>query len=213
MKRWAVFDLDGTLMDSREAILGSFREAFRMHGVGPAPDAQVAARIGLPLTRMFAELLPSHPELHPALIEAYSAVYPDQERALGRIFPGALELLAALEEEGWGIAIATSKSGRGLDRVLAETALGPFVRVRGSNDTAERPKPDPSMLTWVLAQARTTAEHAVMVGDTAFDMEMGRRAGVRSIGVTWGSHERARLLEHTAEVVDDFDTLAVRLRA
>ncbi|MEO0991793.1 MAG: HAD-IA family hydrolase, partial [Pseudomonadota bacterium] len=108
---------------------------------------------------------------------------------------------------GWLSGIATGKSARGLKEVLAVHGIeGHFV----TRQTADHhpSKPHPAMLEAALAEASVSPENAVMVGDTSFDMEMARSAGVRAIGVSWGYHTSDQLIASgAASVLKRFEDL------
>jgi phosphoglycolate phosphatase len=124
------------------------------------------------------------------------------------LYPGAraaVERLAA--EPGTLLGIATGKARRGLDHLLLAHDLGRYF---ATAQTADRhpSKPDPSMLLAALAETGAGAGEAVMIGDTAFDVAMGRAAGMATIGVAWGYHPRERLRDAGADmIVESFDAL------
>ncbi|HUP67869.1 MAG TPA: HAD hydrolase-like protein, partial [Sphingomicrobium sp.] len=125
--RLAIFDCDGTLVDSGSTIHAALRETFAQHGL-PLPPASVSRRvIGLSLIEAMAMLLPEgSPEQHDRLAEDYKLAF-QRMRAAGRVeeplFDGVIELLDALEEDGWLLAVATGKSDRGLKHCLEQHGL------------------------------------------------------------------------------------------
>lgn len=214
--RLVAFDVDGTLVDSRSFILAGFRSAYEALGLVCPEDAQVSSIVGLSLETGIAELSPElSPAQHVALAKAYRDVY-RRGRAVPPppLFPGAREVLDALSAQPEVVlAVATAKSRRGLDHVLDGHGL---ARMFLSIQTADNhpSKPHPSMLEAVLAETGTEAAQAVMVGDTEFDIAMGRAADYRTVGVTWGHHSRERLHDAGADVViDDFGALLPALDA
>ncbi len=189
--RLAVFDLDGTLVDSVHMIEAAMREAFAILHL-PAPDpANVRRIIGLPLETAISRLEPS---LDPAAIdhvaESYKATFAALRAAGERgeaLFPDAARTLAALDAAGWLLAIATSKSMRGLTATLRNFGLAHhFVTLRTADHGPAKPAPD--MLLSALGETGVDAGDAVMIGDTTYDMEMARAARVAAIGVGWGYH-------------------------
>ena len=205
MTRLAVFDCDGTLVDSQVNIIRAMRESFARVGV-PAPDDHAIRHVvGLSLFETMATLLPdADAALHAALAEEYRGAY-HRLRAAGTLaveplYPGVRETLVALEDDGWALGVATGKSDRGLTLILAHHDLTHhFVTLQ----TADRhpSKPHPAMLELAMAQAGATPAQTVMIGDTAYDMAMGVAAGARAIGVDWGYHDAATLRAAGAEVV------------
>jgi phosphoglycolate phosphatase len=203
--RLAVFDCDGTLVDSSHNIVAAMTRAFAGHGLAPPPAARVRRVVGLSLAEAVEALLPgAEPSLHAALAHAYRDAF-RQLRSTARLAPepmfeGVRELLDTLRDSGWLLAVATGKSDRGLAFVLEAHGLsGHFTCLH----TADRhpSKPDPSMLLACLDDAGAAPHEAVVIGDTVFDIGMGASAGVRAIGVDWGYHEGAELLRAGAAAI------------
>ncbi|HIJ63920.1 MAG TPA: HAD-IA family hydrolase [Rhodospirillaceae bacterium] len=201
--RLAVFDVDGTLIDSQHAIVSAMQEACRDLGLeAPAPEA-VRRIIGLSLVEAVARLMPDlAAEQHQAVAQAYKQCFL-AERGAARpepLFPGALEALRDLEQGGWLLGIATGKSHRGLESVIERTGLGGrFVTLQTADDHPG--KPHPAMLLRAISEAGLTPGDAVMIGDTVFDMAMGRQAGSGCAGVAWGYHAPEELREAGAHVI------------
>lgn len=212
----AVFDCDGTLIDSQVNIIRAMESSFARHAL-PAPDPHATRRIvGLSLVEAMQALLPqADPQLHISLAEDYKLAFQrlraDRSLDAEPLYPGIRRLLDALDGDGWLLAVATGKSDRGLRLALEHHGIHHlFVSLQ----TADRhpSKPHPSMLRAALAEAGTTADRAVMIGDTVFDIAMGEAAGVRSIGVDWGYHEAHELLDAGAtHVAADADALLALL--
>ena len=197
-RRLIIWDVDGTLVDSRAAITHAMRRAFASEALPYPGDAAVIARVGLSLETLMAGLVPEAPERGPALATAYRRAFRSRREALGSLatapfFPGVREALAQIRAmPDTVMAIATGKSRRGLTSLIAEHGLdGWFVSMHCADDHPG--KPDPSMIRAVLSDTGLPAHRAVMVGDTGFDMEMGRAAGVATLGVGWGFQPPERL--------------------
>lgn len=189
--RLAVFDCDGTLVDSQHAIVACMASAFAEEGLAAPTIADVRRIIGLPLAECMARLAPAESARHDRLVEAYKDAFfklrqhADHQEPL---FEGALSALAAVETAGWLLGVATGKSKRGLLAVLERHGLERrFITVQ-CGDMGPG-KPDPAMLERAMAETGVTAADTVMIGDTTFDMVMARRARVRALGVEWGYHE------------------------
>lgn len=212
MNRLAIFDCDGTLVDSGATIYRALVAAFEQHGL-EIPPPQVSRKvIGLSLTAAMAALLPEvRAEQHVALAEDYKRAFWNL-RAAGEVeeplFEGILELLDSLEEDGWLLAVATGKSDRGLRHCLESHDIhARFVSLQ----TADRhpSKPHPSMVEQAIAEAGASPGSSIVVGDTSFDMAMAVNAGARGIGAGWGYHDAEELLEAGAVGVAErpFDVL------
>jgi phosphoglycolate phosphatase len=201
VNRLAIFDCDGTLVDSQANICVAMEECFGEAGL-PAPDRAAIRRIvGLSLPQVMQVLAPGQdPE---ALAEGYKRCF-QRMRAEGRVeeqlYEGIPEVLATLEAEGWLLGVATGKSDRGLKLVLEHHGLAHhFVTLQ----TADRhpSKPHPSMIELCMADAGATPASTVMIGDTSYDIQMAHNAGVRAIGVAWGYHDADELLREGADAV------------
>lgn len=200
----AVFDCDGTLVDGQASVCMAMDRAFAGLGLVP-PDHDLVRRIvGLNLMQAIGQLLPGRDQaLHAAVVAAYKSAF-RAARAAGELseplFPGIAPLLDRLRAAGWQLGVATGKSDRGLEHCLATNGLtGHFDTLQ----TADRhpSKPNPAMLHAALADVMAPPEHSVMIGDTSYDIIMARAAGVRALGVAWGSHPADELREAGAEAV------------
>jgi phosphoglycolate phosphatase len=214
--RLIVFDVDGTLVDSQQQILDSMALAFRIAGRPMPPRAEALSVVGLSLPVALARLMPEVAEADRAkLLNVYRQGFAaNRTRAAAPLYPGAravLEALAARPEAILGVA--TGKSRRGLARMFDEHDLHHFFTTTQVADDHPS-KPHPSMLEAAQRETGVWARAAVMIGDTAFDIEMGRAAGFRTIGVTWGYHERDRLRAAGADrLISQFSELEDALEA
>ena len=205
--RLALFDCDGTLVDSQDNICRSVEEAFGGAGL-IAPDRSAIRRIvGLSLVEAMEMLLPEgNATVHRDLAEAYKAAF-FQMRSSGAmsaepLYDGIVDVLDRLAGDGWQLGVATGKSDRGLAHILAHHGIAArFITLQ----TADRhpSKPHPSMIETAMADAGATPATTVMIGDTSYDMLMARAAGVRAVGVAWGYHPADELIAAGAHVVAD----------
>ena len=213
MNKLAIFDCDGTLVDSGGNIFAALSDAFREHGVAVPPQEVSRRVIGLSLVEAIATLVPDEePERHVVLAESYKRHF-QRARAEGRVeeplFAGIAELLDALEADGWLLAVATGKSDRGLQLCLeCHDYLGRFMSLQ----TADRhpSKPNPSMVLQAMADAGAAPETAIVIGDTAFDMGMAVNAGATAIGAGWGYHDTEQMMNAGAVGVADTPAEAMR---
>jgi len=193
MSRLAIFDCDGTLVDSGATIHRALRAAFTAHGLDCPPPAVSRKIIGLSLSEAMAVLAPD------ADHEALSHTYKDAFIAMRQgghveepLFDGILPLLDALEADGWLLAVATGKSDRGLRHCLDSHGLhARFVSLQ----TADRhpSKPHPAMALAAMAEADAGPANSVVIGDTSYDIGMALAAGAGAIGAAWGYHEPEEL--------------------
>ncbi|MEQ8250849.1 MAG: HAD-IA family hydrolase [Oceanibaculum nanhaiense] len=211
----AVFDCDGTLVDSQHHIVAAVVETWRRHDLPPPAAALVRTGIGLPLHQTLSRLAPDgDAALHDSLTDTYKAVYtamrqqPDHWEPL---YPGVVETLDRLSAAGWLLGIATGKAKRGLLAVLDMHALKDrFVVLRTADDGPG--KPHPFMLTSAMSAIGVEPADTVMIGDTSFDIEMARAAGTLAVGVSWGYHPIEMLQAAGAHhLVHDYPTLAATL--
>lgn len=187
----AVFDCDGTLVDSQHHIVAAAQAAFARHDLPPPPAELVRTGIGLPLHQALARLAPEGDDaLHDSLTEAYKAVFFEMRHRPGHwepLYPGVVETLDRLAAAGWLLGIATGKAKRGLLAVLDMHALRDrFVVLRTADDGPG--KPHPFMLTSAMSEIGVDPGDTAMIGDTSFDIEMARAAGTLAVGVSWGYH-------------------------
>lgn len=209
-----VFDVDGTLVDSQGLIHAGMAAAFGTIGRA-APDlASVRAIIGLSLESAMLTLAPNlAPDEVIDLVEAYKAAFINA-RSNGKgeesapLYPGVRAVLDQLYAvDPLILGVATGKMRRGLDHFLAAHDLGAYFDTLQTADFHPS-KPNPAMLHQCLTQTGVDARRAVMVGDTTFDMEMGRAAGFKTVGVSWGYHDVDALIAAGADVIiDHFDAL------
>ncbi len=192
MNKLALFDCDGTLVDSQHMIGLCMDQAFVRAGLTPPPRAATRRVVGLSLIPAMAALLPEgEAALHVQLAEDYKTAFQTLRREQGvdePLFDGIVAALDALEEAGWLLGVATGKSDRGLDLCLRHHGLRErFITLQ----TADRhpSKPHPSMVEQAMAEAGASPETTIVIGDTSFDMAMAVAAGARALGVDWGYHE------------------------
>jgi phosphoglycolate phosphatase len=197
--RLTVFDLDGTLIDSQQHILANSRAAFAACDLPPPEPAALLSRVGLPLADCliagYAAVAGRDPA--PALLDRLQAAYFAAARANGwagiTLFPGIGELLTALAGAGARLAIATSKGREGTSTILDLLGLTDLFELVVCHDDGLPQKPDPAMLRHIMEHSGAPAKDLVMVGDTTFDLAMGRAAGTDTCAVTWGHHDRTDL--------------------
>ncbi|NOR62781.1 MAG: HAD-IA family hydrolase [Rhodobacteraceae bacterium] len=193
----AIFDLDGTLIDTPKAIVTMMTKAMQDIGEKPASETDIRSTIGLPLEVGISSLLflPKDHQKVKTCIKRYKELFYEWlvPRASDLVFPGVIEGLQELSDKGIRLGVATAKHNASAKAILrAANLLSFFDHVAGADDVS-RPKPDPEMALLVMDMLHSTPESSIMIGDTHHDLNMAHGADMRTIAVTYG--------------VDDFATL------
>ncbi|EZP70413.1 HAD family hydrolase [Sphingomonas paucimobilis] len=195
--RLAVFDCDGTLVDSQHSICTAMTRAFEGEKLAAPDRAAILSVVGLSLPLAIARLLPDAEEdYHLHLSEGYKRAFQHLRRenmVSEPLYPGMAALIRDLDADGWLLGVATGKSDRGLALCLEHHGIAAhFVTLQ----TADRhpSKPHPSMLLSAMADAGASPETTVMIGDTSYDIDMALAAATRALGVGWGYHQPAELV-------------------
>jgi phosphoglycolate phosphatase len=206
--RLVVFDVDGTLVDSQAHILAAMERAFAEGHPPPPRERGPRHRRPVAARRHGAARPRGMPGQIGALVDAYKAAFAtmredDRGAVLSPLFPGAQDCLAALSSDPWTLlGIATGKSRRGLNHLFDLHGFAEFFQtVQVADDHPS--KPHPAMLEACLRETGVAPWRAVMVGDTTYDVEMARAAGMAAIGVSWGYHPVEALRAAGASVVID----------
>ncbi|MEP1471735.1 MAG: HAD-IA family hydrolase [Halieaceae bacterium] len=198
-----IFDWDGTLCDSIDHIVEAMQDAAREAGLTVPEPASVREIVGLGLPQAIAQLFPElDTDGTSKLAASYSKFYVASDQGPAPLYPGAMETLHNLHDLGLELAVATGKSRRGLNRVLAGLGLERFFHSTRCADETQS-KPHPQMLNEIMAERDKASDEVVMVGDTEFDLAMATNAGVVSVGVSYGVHAVERLHNHAPVAVID----------
>jgi pyrophosphatase PpaX len=203
-----LFDLDGTLIDSVQLILDSYRHTLASHGLPPRSDEEWLRGVGTPLTAQFADWQ-NDPDTMAALIATYREYNLANHDRMVRVFPGVVEAVRAVRERGVSTGLVTSKARQGALRGLRLVGLDDAMDVLVCADevTNAKPHPEPVVAAVRLLGADTAA--TVYVGDSIHDLHSGRGAGVRTAAVLWGPFTRSQLepgepdfwLEHPSDLL------------
>jgi len=193
--RLIVFDWDGTLMDSETQIVHSMFGAIRDMQLESRTADECRNIIGLGLKEAIDTLYPGRDEhFNREFVDSYRHHWFSLANAT-ELFPGARETLLLLREAGFELAVATGKGRTGLDKALKHAELESMFSVTRCADET-RSKPHPQMLIEILGEIGVDAGQALMIGDTEYDMQMAVQAGVHAVAVSYGVHERDRLMAH-----------------
>ncbi|HWV21066.1 MAG TPA: HAD-IA family hydrolase [Devosia sp.] len=202
-----MFDMDGTLIDTEALIVEHMTMTFEAAGLTPPTTAQSRRVIGLSLPVAIATLLGTEvTPLAEKLADDYRSRYrASLVQAEGRegLFPGAREALDFLAT--WPDTLLGIATGKGLNGVHRLTQLhgiaGHFVTLQTPDHNPS--KPHPGMMLRAMAETGAEPRDTVIIGDTTFDIEMGKAAGAKALGVTWGHHEPNELLAAGADMLVD----------
>ena len=202
MRPALLFDLDGTLIDSIELIMSSMRHAFVDYEGRVPTDDEWRALIGRPLVDSFREFVPREPEVE-RLIGRYREYQLLHHDRLVRPYHGVVAAIRGFASAGHPMALVTSKADWLAKRALVHVQLDDAIPVVVGCDTSTRHKPDPEPVELALALLRSAPRDAMFVGDSPFDIQAGRAAGVYTVGVTWGACSRDEMTRAGANLVID----------
>lgn len=204
--RLVVFDCDGTLIDSQQNIIAAVERVFYSIDLTPPSVDLIRRQVGLSPDAAIAGMLPDEdPALHRRVSDAFRKLRPQlqaEPRQLDPLYAGIREMIQQLVHPEVFLGIATGKGRAGLDDVLRRHELSGCFHTLQTGDRC-RGKPDPDMILRAIAETGLTAVETVMIGDTAFDMQMARSAGTWAIGVSWGYHDVTDLRDGGAQAIID----------
>lgn len=204
-----ILDFDGTLGDSRRIIVDTLRETLRQHGLPQNSEDECAATIGLPLKEAFLRLANVDDVTAMACVATYRSIF-DIHNVTGAVKPFAnvVQTVERMHAAGLTLTIASSRGRDSLPSLVRSIGIGQYISyiVSAGDVTHAKPHPEPVLLT--LEHLGAKPEETLVVGDMAFDIEMGRRADTLTCGVTYGNGTPAELEEAGANwVIDDFAQL------
>ena len=190
-----IFDWDGTLMDSIDHIVNSMQGAIADMQYEFKEMSAIRNIIGLGMHEAILALFPDcKQDERLKFIDCYRDYFFEKSHN-SDFYPGALNTINSLKEQDYLLAVATSKGRNGLDRALNNYDLVDMFHTSRCADETQS-KPHPQMLEEILEELRIKPDEAVMVGDTAYDMEMARNANVPRIACSYGVHSRAKLMPY-----------------
>jgi phosphoglycolate phosphatase len=189
--RAVIFDFDGTLADSYDAITASVNHVRAANGLSPLPEAEVKKHVGRGLEKLLADLLPGTDVGRNVTLyrEHHVAVMRDHTR----LMPGARAAVEALKRSGRLLAVCSNKKVEFTRALLDSLGVAPFFATVLGPDDVPHPKPAPDMLRAALGRLGVTPAEALYVGDMGVDVQTARAAGVAVWVVPTGSADRAEL--------------------
>lgn len=203
-----IFDFDGTLARTENAVVACAQAtAKQVLGKAEFPASDVITRMGLPLAMVFCEVCNCDENTGETLALHYRKIF-SQFSASITLFPRAQEYLQTLASLGYPIAIASSRGRESLAQLIDRFGFRPLLRSVVGEEDVENKKPAPDAAQFAASQAGFSSQGAWMIGDTSFDMLMGKAAGCICIGMTHGSHDQNTLQAAQADlVVHSYDPL------
>jgi len=188
------FDLDGTLADTVELILESYRHTMRTHLGEAPPDERWRATMGTPLRDQLVAFARDTEEAA-AMLATYTQFQRGIHDQMVKPFPGAAEVLAELRGRGARLAVVTSKRTEVAQRTLHVCGLSEAIDLVVTAEDVRHGKPDPESVLLALSRLdlATATEEVLFVGDAPFDLRAGRAAGTRTAAAPWGAFERSAL--------------------
>lgn len=192
--RGILFDLDGTLVDSLELILSSYRHTMRAHLGHAPPDDDWLRTMGTPLKAQLAAFADSSEQAE-AMFDTYVSHNEENAVRLIRSFPGMRDAVEAIHRAGFRLAVVTSKLRENALRELRSCELDAYFPTLVSASDVERPKPHPEPVLSALRALDLPPADALFVGDSLYDLAAGRAAGVRTAAALWGPFDRDQLRE------------------
>ena len=205
----ALFDVDGTLLDTREFIFQAFEHTIREHGLDALERAELERRMGSRKPEfLYREIAP---QLDPAELCLTHREWQEANTALAAAFESSVEVLETLKEGGMRLAVVSTRQ-RTVEKTLQETGLFEFFDAVVTGNMVTRTKPHPEPVLLAMRQLGATPESTVMIGDAPVDVAAGRAAGVRTIGVTFGYHAHEIAAAKPDYLVDDLRDVVPILR-
>lgn len=206
MKKLIILDFDGTIADTRPVILNTFHRTLDAIHLPQHSDDEIAATIGLPLLKAFPVLEPMDEEMAALCTATYRRIFEDVNAEIGvPMFPHVADTLRQLHNQGCTLSIATSRGYKSVVDFIKGFHLDDIITFVIAAEDVKHAKPDAEPVIKTLKHYGMKAEDAVVIGDTHFDILMGRNAGCTTIGVSYGNGSRESLIEAGADmVVDDF---------
>ncbi len=177
-----LFDLDGTLINTNELIIASFQHTLDQYYPQKYGRADIINFIGEPLETSFRKVDPERVDEMIQMYRTHNVAHHDE---LVLDYPNVMETIETLSKAGFRLGIVTTKRWDTVSMGLELMGLKPFFESVITIDDVERPKPDPQPVEMALKELGVEANEAVMIGDSPSDIEAGRRAGTKTVGVAW----------------------------
>ena len=210
-KKLLIFDVDGTVWDSEKDVFLSFNHTLKENAGFEINKEQFQELAGMPLGKMFEMVLPDEKK---AQFEEYEKLYKkyyiDEEHYADAtdLFEGVEETLTKFKQDGYIMAVASSKPKRILDKMVKRFNIDFFDYLLGTEESNFKHKPDPDIVNYIMSNAGVEQDDAVIIGDSKSDIMTGHNAGIDTIAVTYGYDKKENLINaNPTFIIDDFSEL------
>ncbi len=203
-KRLLILDFDGTLADTSAGIVRTMRATFAEMGYAQPAEEAIRQTIGLPLRESIVRLArPATDAEADRAADVYRRLFEEIGAQAVTAFPGVEKTLRHLSAQGVGMAVATSRGHESVVALCRSIGIAPYIMHYVANEDVAEKKPAPEAVNKLLALFSARPEEALVVGDTSYDIRMGRAAGCATCGVGYGNHSREALIAAGADGVAD----------
>ena len=210
-KKLLIFDVDGTVWDSEKDVFLSFNHTLKENAGVVIDKDQFQELAGMQLGKMFEIALPQDKkELSAEYEKMYKKYYIDEEHFADAtdLFDGVKDTLNKFKEDGYVMAVASSKPKRILDKMVSRYDIDVFDYVLGTEESDFKHKPDPDIVNYIISKVGVDKEDAVIIGDSKSDIMTGHNAGIDTIAVTYGYDKRENLINaNPTLIIDEFSKL------
>lgn len=197
-----IFDFDGTLADTSKLIVATMQKSIMDYGLPFRNEEEIKATIGVRLEEIPSMLWPTFQDVGEAFADIYRKNFEVlKDKIPVTLFPGVIETLSKLKEDGYLMAIATSRSLKSVEELTKLLGIRDFFQYLLGGDNVSEGKPKPESIYKILSEICWEKEETIMVGDMAVDMLMGKNAGLKTCGVTYGNGKLSELEESGADFI------------
>lgn len=210
MIRTIILDFDGTMADTRGIIMKTMRQTIESLNARQPSDDECIATIGLPLQTAFCRLLNVSDEEGKRCATIYREFFEQNNTPDAvSLYDKVADTIESFSRCGIVFTIASSRGRKSLEEYVERFQLSPYIKLIVGADDVKNAKPDPEPVLLTLQKLHADATTTLVVGDTSYDIEMGRKAGTRTCGVTYGNEERVSLRSAGADyLIDSFSELS-----
>lgn len=204
--RLAIFDLDGTLLDTIGDLAEACNHMLGLRGLGSHTREEYRAMVGNGILRLVERALPEELRNAEYVAEArrdFLAFYIDHIDCYSRPYDGIRKVLQRLQDEGWTLAVASNKFDAGTKKLIGSFFPEIHFKAIYGNREGFPLKPDAALVELIMEECGATADTTFMVGDSGVDIQTAKAAGVRPVGCSWGFRSRAELEECGADTIVD----------